>query len=1406
MAILDFGMSVNKHVKGKGLARIGHAIKDAFDANMPEFQAKKTRIDDLKAKILEDSQTAYQEKTLGTFDKMGNSLDSLGESLEAIHQSIADIETGKMEMKEMFDELKQLAKHRPTIEELAQQEFEKTRNSLEALPSSLNRYMTFKEQRHANTCDWIFTNEAYMKWHESKNSLLWIRGDNGTGKSVLMSAIYDKLRDECKEDSTLQYVSCDSGDGTVPSAKTIQNTILAQVYDVAQVDDKDSTLLQRANAAFKNPKKDRKDKKEKNSKAHASRDKKSEMFDFYDVLESLLGILNRSLFLVVDTVDFLTNEEQTALISALDDIRDFETSTVHIVVASRPEGGISSYLNDNSDPQIEQLKLGHLNSNDILTVLGNKLKAMPGWSHAEQEEAMAAVVAKTGSNFKYLSDVALPYLQQPFPRPISKHLKNLPDSFHDDYNRAIDRLSANYWELLKTALTWTLCADPPVTVNEIMDAYMGTYAGPEADGALDNDNDPEGAESDPYITPQLYIDQLNDAGSTFLDIENNIVTLKDFNSTWDYCIGEKGETYEDHPNGIREGICPTCHDHGASRRIHLSEKEGHMQLALTMFRHINSKKFKSRFFHREDESEASSEAENAKNGSETNAENEKLQEDENETTEGAEKANSAVNGVSDDVKASEEGEKVDSVTDSPEVIPDDKAAASASNGAATDADGHEERNGHGIEKDQEQSNEEEIQTEDTDPDMSMDSEDQSQPGQDGDAYADQASDDSRALRYEIVKLFWHARKVEELLTPAEKILEDDMDLGTESQRPLNQDWKTLQNEIYKFIVESDKFKEWRLLRFPYENSEWTPVAAGALYGLTSLLERYLDEVEDPKAVLHELFDDKYNALDIALETSDRLDTVQLLLEKGSDPNHMPDVATFSTFQYGIGLGASFEYVDMLLKHGASCTQKDNEFDSVALHRFALSGDDTRILDLLLKNPYDASNSSDINAKDVNDETPLHYIMARPTVPIELLKAFLDNGADVDADTKTSERPLGEAAQYGETEALKLIIEKVKDTDDDNDYGRTALHGAAWGGQKNTIVELLSHGADIVRTDKHDRTPFFFACLGLNQTGESTYETAHHLLNVMIEKNIGIDQINKPTKTKRTPLREAAAHGLDKIVETILSKSNGNKEIMNLQDTRKKRTALHCAALHGNSEAVRLLQEAGADLTLKDYMDRTALDLCRERWAFDGSSNFEKTACHLIDGDPTAAAQDRELLSIAAMNGSVPVLEKLLDANAPFNTPDEHGWTPLLIAKQYQQTAATNFLAHRLARSWMSPSSWLSTSDEVSISDDGLRITFTGDGPMCVTANHPVAAGSNEYYFEVHIPEEQTEHPSQLLVGVGFSTTTGKFQEFPGWKSKFAPAVKSWAHHSDDGGYFHQDHASALGRGMGSAIRLVPGWI
>ena len=61
--------------------------------------------------------------------------------------------------------------------------------------------------------------------------------------------------------------------------------------------------------------------------------------------------------------------------------------------------------------------------------------------------------------------------------------------------------------------------------------------------------------------------------------------------------------------------------------------------------------------------------------------------------------------------------------------------------------------------------------------------------------------------------------------------------------------------------------------------------------------------------------------------------------------------------------------------------------------------------------------------------------------------------------------------------MNIIIGNVKDIDDDDRRGRTALHNAAFGNQLEAVKFLLEHGADIAKVDKYDANPLFFATLG-----------------------------------------------------------------------------------------------------------------------------------------------------------------------------------------------------------------------------------------------------------------------------------------------------------------------------------------
>lgn len=125
-----------------------------------------------------------------------------------------------------------------------------------------------------------------------------------------------------------------------------------------------------------------------------------------------------------------------------------------------------------------------------------------------------------------------------------------------------------------------------------------------------------------------------------------------------------------------------------------------------------------------------------------------------------------------------------------------------------------------------------------------------------------------------------------------------------------------------------------------------------------------------------------------------------------------------------------------------------------MHYFAFYESNPGILDLLLNNEEDPSKWASINIEDTNTdscgETPLHKLMSRATIPLNLLKAFINYVADVNFENKNSNRSLFEAAFYEEKYAIELIMKNVHDIDDINDWRKLALYAAARMSQTKTL--------------------------------------------------------------------------------------------------------------------------------------------------------------------------------------------------------------------------------------------------------------------------------------------------------------------------------------------------------------------
>ena len=247
--------------------------------------------------------------------------------------------------------------------------------------------------------------------------------------------------------------------------------------------------------------------------------------------------------------------------------------------------------------------------------------------------------------------------------------------------------------------------------------------------------------------------------------------------------------------------------------------------------------------------------------------------------------------------------------------------------------------------------------------------------------------------------------------------------------------------------------------------------------------------------------------------------------------------------------------------------------------------------------------------------------------------------------------------------------------------------------------MTEHGADLELEDKQGHTPFFLAC------SNGHLETARFLLQAMRMK--GITNINKAGKDGRTPFSKAAGRGHVEVVKLLFEEIDA-AAFVSIQETAQKRTALHWSAYNGRTEVVDVLLKKGADAKIEDVKGKTALTLCGQGWANDKSGDRVAIIVSLIDLDRETAAKDAELMAIAAIKGSTKVIERLLDARAHPSKQDEHGWTPLQLAKQYGHTDAATLLAKRGAEVGSRPSRWNTEHEKIKISEDGRQLEYVGE--------------------------------------------------------------------------------------------------
>lgn len=329
----------------------------------------------------------------------------------------------------------------------------------------------------------------------------------------------------------------------------------------------------------------------------------------------------------------------------------------------------------------------------------------------------------------------------------------------------------------------------------------------------------------------------------------------------------------------------------------------------------------------------------------------------------------------------------------------------------------------------------------------------------------------------------------------------------------------------------------------------------------------------------------------------------LLLEQGADTSIKDCEGGGTAILRAVDAG-NVAMVKLLLDYDADIETRD-DLNRGLLHSAAIDGHE-EIVRLLLEKRLD------VNAQDRNRKTPLHD--ASRNGDYSIAELLLDSGADQSIKEKDGRTPRTIAWQYGNLKVMKLLDredgndnqilqgsyprvhllpmwslanlgfeQQVKDMIAnkpneiyfcDPDMGNTAIHCAINANNSTILTLLLTAGLSPDSVNDYYRTPLHLAAI----RGHT------NLIAILLNNHAKVDEKDK---WRQTPLQIAHENRYLECA-VILIEAGATPTSPNMIET-----LMFASVEFGHVTAVTKLIELGADLSVKNMLGQTALQIAKE---------------------------------------------------------------------------------------------------------------------------------------------------------------------------------------------------------------------
>ncbi|KAF8330209.1 ankyrin repeat-containing domain protein [Amanita rubescens] len=310
-------------------------------------------------------------------------------------------------------------------------------------PDPSTNHNIARKKHHKNTGQWILEDERYVIWKQQPNSLMWINGISGCGKTLICSTIIEDIKATLQmgPETGLVFFYFDIND----KAKQSSRSLLSSLVLGLTAKSKNYLPLQMLY--------------EKHCKLYSPTEG-----ELLDLLMELLGGFKQA-YIVLDALDEC--DEYHHLFEVINTIHNGQMSHFHFLVASRREQDIAVTMQECITAEIQLSAM--LVSSDIISYIQSAVAEhrLRRWGSTVQEYIKEKLIHGSNGMFRWVACQIEELKKCPNQKVLLGTLESLPKDLEATYDQILQRIDRSMMSCAKVLLHWLILGMRPMKLEEL---------------------------------------------------------------------------------------------------------------------------------------------------------------------------------------------------------------------------------------------------------------------------------------------------------------------------------------------------------------------------------------------------------------------------------------------------------------------------------------------------------------------------------------------------------------------------------------------------------------------------------------------------------------------------------------------------------------------------------------------------------------------------------------------------------------------------------------------------------------------------------------------------------------------------------------------------------------------------